>query len=124
MNLGLREATPDPHQAALGLLRVLEQCEDDGRALVEAVGAGGPDPVAEADLDRPLLARLLRVLGTSEAMVDHLVRHPDSLGILLNRAPYLMISTPQASASALRAIRSRPAAPHWAGLRYTSDAAD
>ncbi|MCT2358081.1 bifunctional [glutamine synthetase] adenylyltransferase/[glutamine synthetase]-adenylyl-L-tyrosine phosphorylase [Brevibacterium casei] len=98
----LLEATPDPHQAALGLLRVLEQCEDDGRALVEAVGAGGPDPVAEADLDRPLLARLLRVLGTSEAMVDHLVRHPDSLGILLNRAPYLMISTPQASASALR----------------------
>ncbi|GAA3831222.1 bifunctional [glutamine synthetase] adenylyltransferase/[glutamine synthetase]-adenylyl-L-tyrosine phosphorylase [Brevibacterium ammoniilyticum] len=98
----LVEATPDPQQAALGLLRVLEQTDDDGAAFVAAAGASGPGPVSGDDLNRPLLARLLRVLGTSEAMVDHLVRHPDSLGLLLEQAPYLMISTPQASASALR----------------------
>ncbi len=98
----LLEATPDPHGAALGLVRVLEQAEDALPAFAAAIRAGEAADLAEDELNRPLLGRLLTVLGTSEAMVDHLVRHPDSLSLLLEPAPFLMISTPAAAASALR----------------------
>lgn len=55
---------PDPDRALLGLLRVLE---------------ADPDPAALLDAlreDRDLRDRLCRVLGTSTALTDHLVRHP------------------------------------------------
>ncbi|RBP64766.1 glutamate-ammonia-ligase adenylyltransferase [Brevibacterium sanguinis] len=100
--IDLLEAVPDPHAAALGLLRVLEQAEDPVSVFASAIRAGEAENLAEDELNRPLLARLLGVLGTSEAMVDHLVRHPDSLALLLDPAPFLMISTPGASVSALR----------------------
>jgi glutamate-ammonia-ligase adenylyltransferase len=96
-------ATPDPHGAALGLLRVIEAGGDDSKQLLSAVRSGTASALSEDELNRPLLARLLAVMGTSEAMVDHLVRHPDSLSLLLVSDPFLLISTPAASAVALRA---------------------
>ena len=96
-------ATPDPHGAALGLLRVVEAAGSESQRVLRAVRAGSADELAEDELNRPLLARLLAVMGTSEAMVDHLVRNPDSLPLLLVPDPYLLILTPQASAAALRA---------------------
>ncbi|WP_150242570.1 bifunctional [glutamine synthetase] adenylyltransferase/[glutamine synthetase]-adenylyl-L-tyrosine phosphorylase [Nocardiopsis quinghaiensis] len=57
-------AAPDPDQALLGLIRVLEYDPD-------------PDEVLDAlREDRELRVRLCRVLGTSPALADHLVRHP------------------------------------------------
>ncbi|WP_166971643.1 bifunctional [glutamine synthetase] adenylyltransferase/[glutamine synthetase]-adenylyl-L-tyrosine phosphorylase [Brevibacterium atlanticum] len=96
-------ATPDPHGAALGLLRVIEAAGDESAQLLSAVRTGTAEDLAEDELNRPLLARLLAVMGTSEAMVDHLVRHPDSLPLLLAPDPFLLIETPDASAVSLRA---------------------
>lgn len=100
--IDLLEATPDPHAAALGLLRVLEAAGESASRFLDAVRSGIAEDLAEDDLDRSLLKRVLGVMGTTEAMVDHLVRHPDSLPLLLESAPYLMVSTPAASSVSLR----------------------
>lgn len=100
--IDLLEATPDPHAAALGLLRILEAAGDSAPQFLESIRSDSTLPLAEDELDRPLLARALGVMGTSESMVDHLVRHPDSLPTLMEPSPYLMISTPDASAASLR----------------------
>ena len=100
--IDLLEATPDPHAAALGLLRVLEAAGDQATQFLDALRSGSAPELSEDELDRPLLARVLAVMGTSESMVDHLVRHPESLPQLLETSPFLMISTPAASATSLR----------------------
>ncbi|MGQ4269776.1 bifunctional [glutamine synthetase] adenylyltransferase/[glutamine synthetase]-adenylyl-L-tyrosine phosphorylase [Nocardiopsis changdeensis] len=57
-------AAPDPDQALLGLIRVLESDPD-------------PDVLRDAlREDSDLRERLCRVLGTGGALTDHLVRHP------------------------------------------------
>ncbi len=58
-------ATADPDAALAALVRLVEAA-DDGDALVAAV----------AD-DEGTAMRLLSVLGASEALADHLVRHPE-----------------------------------------------
>ncbi|PCC55309.1 bifunctional [glutamine synthetase] adenylyltransferase/[glutamine synthetase]-adenylyl-L-tyrosine phosphorylase [Brevibacterium aurantiacum] len=100
--IDLLEATPDPHAAALGLLRVLEAAGESAPQFLSAIRSGAGEDLAEDELDRALLRRVLAVMGTSEAMVDHLVRHPESLPQLVEQSPFLMISTPAASAAALR----------------------
>ncbi|MFV2196119.1 bifunctional [glutamine synthetase] adenylyltransferase/[glutamine synthetase]-adenylyl-L-tyrosine phosphorylase [Nocardiopsis sp. LOL_012] len=55
---------PDPDQALLGLIRVLEAGGDAGEVL------------AALREDADLRTRLCAVLGTSTALTDHLVRHP------------------------------------------------
>ncbi|WP_017614305.1 bifunctional [glutamine synthetase] adenylyltransferase/[glutamine synthetase]-adenylyl-L-tyrosine phosphorylase [Nocardiopsis salina] len=55
---------PDPDQALLGLLRVLEADTSPG----EVLAALREEP--------ELRARLCHVMGTSTALTDHLVRHP------------------------------------------------
>uniref|UniRef100_UPI000E3E3188 bifunctional [glutamine synthetase] adenylyltransferase/[glutamine synthetase]-adenylyl-L-tyrosine phosphorylase n=1 Tax=Nocardiopsis sp. TNDT3 TaxID=2249354 RepID=UPI000E3E3188 len=62
--IGSLAAAPDPDQALLGLIRILESDPDPADLL---------DALRE---DRELRARLCRVLGTSTALADHLVRHP------------------------------------------------
>ena len=57
--------TADPDAALAALVRLVEAA-DDGDALMEAV----------AD-DEGTAMRLLSVLGASEALADHLVRHPE-----------------------------------------------
>ncbi len=58
--------TSDPDLALTGLLR-----------LVEAVGTARDDLLAEVVDDEGTAMRLLSVLGASQALTDHLVRHPD-----------------------------------------------
>ncbi|WP_017557738.1 bifunctional [glutamine synthetase] adenylyltransferase/[glutamine synthetase]-adenylyl-L-tyrosine phosphorylase [Nocardiopsis baichengensis] len=57
-------AAADPDQALTGLVRIAEQAPDAGE-LLEAL-----------DGDADLRARLTAVLGASDALTDHLVRHP------------------------------------------------
>lgn len=60
---------PDPDQAVLGLVRVLEAA---------ASVSGEADALCAALVDDPSLReRLTAVLGASVALTDHLVRHPD-----------------------------------------------
>ncbi|GAA1747989.1 bifunctional [glutamine synthetase] adenylyltransferase/[glutamine synthetase]-adenylyl-L-tyrosine phosphorylase [Streptomonospora arabica] len=57
-------AAADPDQALLGLTRLLECCAE-------------PDELLDALCSDPdLSARLVKVLGASTALTDHLVRHP------------------------------------------------
>ncbi|MCT9087987.1 bifunctional [glutamine synthetase] adenylyltransferase/[glutamine synthetase]-adenylyl-L-tyrosine phosphorylase [Streptomyces sp. ASQP_92] len=59
-------ATADPDLALLGLVRVVEaQDADERRALLDTLATA-----------KPLRDRLLGVLGASEALGDHLARHP------------------------------------------------
>ncbi|MDX6355871.1 MAG: [glutamine synthetase] adenylyltransferase / [glutamine synthetase]-adenylyl-L-tyrosine [Streptomyces sp.] len=59
-------ATADPDQALRGLVRLAEALEPgDRRALLDTLITG-----------KPLRDRLLGVLGASEALGDHLARHP------------------------------------------------
>ncbi|MDA2808648.1 bifunctional [glutamine synthetase] adenylyltransferase/[glutamine synthetase]-adenylyl-L-tyrosine phosphorylase [Nocardiopsis suaedae] len=57
-------AAADPDQALTGLVRIAEQADDPGE-LLEALAS-----------DADLRARLTAVLGASDALTDHLVRHP------------------------------------------------
>src|SRR5688572_18216340 len=57
--------TADPDLALTGLLR-----------LADAVGASRDDLLAEVVDDEGTAMRLLSVLGASQALTDHLVRHP------------------------------------------------
>ncbi|MFF8292600.1 bifunctional [glutamine synthetase] adenylyltransferase/[glutamine synthetase]-adenylyl-L-tyrosine phosphorylase [Streptomyces sp. NPDC016309] len=58
-------ATPDPDLALRGLVRLAEAQDGDGRQLLGTVLSA-----------KPLRDRLLGVLGSSEALADHLARHP------------------------------------------------
>jgi glutamate-ammonia-ligase adenylyltransferase len=66
--------TADPDAALLGLVRLVEVVDGElvGRlrdvVVDDREGGGGPGP----------LRRLVRVLGASRALTDHLVRHPGS----------------------------------------------
>ncbi|WP_336318300.1 bifunctional [glutamine synthetase] adenylyltransferase/[glutamine synthetase]-adenylyl-L-tyrosine phosphorylase [Streptomyces lavendofoliae] len=58
-------ATADPDTALRGLVRLAEAQDDDGRQLLGTLLSA-----------KPLRDRLLGVLGASEALGDHLARHP------------------------------------------------
>lgn len=67
-DLGL---APDPDLALASLSRIAETASDASRALVAAV-----------DDDEAVRGRVLAVLGTSAALGDHLVRHPEDWVVL------------------------------------------
>ncbi|MCX3062802.1 bifunctional [glutamine synthetase] adenylyltransferase/[glutamine synthetase]-adenylyl-L-tyrosine phosphorylase [Streptomyces beihaiensis] len=74
-------ATADPDRALLGLLR-----------LAEAQERGAGEPGRRELLDtlvtaKPLRDRLLGVLGASDALADHLARHPDDWRALVTYEP-------------------------------------
>ncbi|KNB52822.1 bifunctional [glutamine synthetase] adenylyltransferase/[glutamine synthetase]-adenylyl-L-tyrosine phosphorylase [Streptomyces caatingaensis] len=58
-------ATADPDLALRGLARLVEAAGEDARTLLDTLAAA-----------KPLRDRLLGVLGASEALGDHLARHP------------------------------------------------
>ncbi len=65
--LALLARTADPDQALAQLVRLAEAAPDDPAALLQALVAD----------DEGTAMRLLCVLGASEALGDHLVRHPE-----------------------------------------------
>lgn len=90
----LVSAAVDPDAAALGLLRIVESAragEDGGllRALKDDHAAVG------------MLPRLIAVTGASEALTDHLVRHPETALGLVGDDP-LLLGSPASGAEALR----------------------
>jgi glutamate-ammonia-ligase adenylyltransferase len=101
---------PDPDQALLGLVRVLEALDAAGTCrpqaqpmprsgAVRAVGGRPPRrsvtaPGSPAQLKAvlrsggPVRDRLLAVLGTSVALGDHLARHPEQWVVLTEAGPF------------------------------------
>ncbi|MGW0733212.1 bifunctional [glutamine synthetase] adenylyltransferase/[glutamine synthetase]-adenylyl-L-tyrosine phosphorylase [Streptomyces sp. NPDC002851] len=70
-------ATADPDLALLGLVRLVEaQPEDERRVLLDTLLSA-----------KPLRDRLLGVLGASEALADHLARHPYDWHALVTYEP-------------------------------------
>ncbi len=100
--------SPDPDLALAGLVRVMES--------LRAVGRLDPDDPAVARADAahllqairvggPLRHRLLAVLGSSVALVDHLSRHPAHWAVLRDDDPP---TAEQLRADLLLAVRADP----------------
>lgn len=68
-------AAADPDLALLSLSRIADAVADSDRLLTQL------------DEDPDLAAGLAGVLGVSEALADHLVRHPDDISVLSGREP-------------------------------------
>jgi [glutamine synthetase] adenylyltransferase / [glutamine synthetase]-adenylyl-L-tyrosine phosphorylase len=88
--------TADPDQALAGLARLAERA--------------GPDLVPELADDEGTAMRLLSVLGASQALTDHLCRHPEQWRELAD--PFLGSTRPAAYAvrnALLRAVGADPA---------------
>ncbi len=100
---------PDPDQATLGLVRVLEAAE----AAEGTAGDGGMDEASalRAALldDAALRERLTAVLGASLALTDHLVRHPEQWRELARELPRR--SAEVRRSAMLRAVGAEPRAP-------------
>ena len=97
--LPLLARTADPDHAVAGLVRLLEAAGDDAAQLLSRVGD-----------DEGLATRLFAVLGASEALSDHLARHPEQWRELDD--PALECSRPAAYAvreAVLRALGADPA---------------
>lgn len=93
--------TADPDHAVAGLVRLLE-----------AAGDGAGELLARLQSDEGLATRLFAVLGASEALSDHLARHPDQWRELDD--PTLECSRPAAYAvreAVLRALGADPGDP-------------
>ncbi len=68
-------AAADPDMALLSLSRIL------------AAAPTGEQMMADLNSDPELAAGVVGVLGVSEALADHLVRHPDDIPLLSGREP-------------------------------------
>lgn len=93
--------TADPDHAVAGLVRLLE-----------AAGDGAEELLARLRSEEGLATRLFAVLGASEALSDHLARHPDQWRELDD--PTLECSRPAAYAvreAVLRALGADPGDP-------------
>ncbi|MDO3396535.1 bifunctional [glutamine synthetase] adenylyltransferase/[glutamine synthetase]-adenylyl-L-tyrosine phosphorylase [Nocardioides sp. SOB44] len=93
--------TADPDHAVAGLVRLLE-----------AAGDGAGELLARLRSEEGLATRLFAVLGASEALSDHLARHPDQWRELDD--PTLECSRPAAYAvreAVLRALGADPGDP-------------
>jgi glutamate-ammonia-ligase adenylyltransferase len=100
--LAILGRTADPDQALAGLVRLAEA--------VAACGGGTEPLLAALEDDEGTAMRLLSVLGASEALTDHQVRHPQQWVDLTD--PELGSTRPTASAlraSLLAAVAADPA---------------
>ncbi len=86
-------AAASPDAALIGLVRLLEACDEPSVLLGVALG------------DSTFAARLFGVLGLSDALSDHLARHPDHWRVLLSEPADP--GEPLRS-SLLRAVGARP----------------
>ena len=109
--LALVARTADPDQALAGLVRLAERAE--------------PGLLAELADDEGTAMRLLSVLGASQALTDHLCRHPEQWRELAD--PLLGTTRPAAYAvrrDLLRAVGADPAATQPVATLGQSEAAD
>ncbi len=97
-------ATADGDDAVLGLLRLAEAAQEAGQMpLMDEflAGIGTPGTAGE---------RLIRLLGTSVALGDHLARHPDRLEVLREGDDDLTVPAAAVRESLLRAVGADPSA--------------
>ena len=98
------------------LVALLARTADPDQALAELTrlaGRAGPDLVAELADDEGTSMRLLSVLGASQALADHLCRHPEQWRELAD--PFLGSTRPAAYAvrgALLRAVGADPESEH------------
>ncbi|GAB3061258.1 bifunctional [glutamine synthetase] adenylyltransferase/[glutamine synthetase]-adenylyl-L-tyrosine phosphorylase [Sediminivirga luteola] len=126
-------ATADPDAAVLGLVRFAEALAQAGAAgegeaarFAQAVrhdriggrGSSSGSGVFEGPLNLPLLTRLLRVFGASQALTDHAVRHPACWRRLDDDAPRVLLGTPRAAAESLGAELAQAGSPDALRARY------
>ncbi len=116
--LPLMGQTADPDLALLGLCRMVEALRERGEASAQAL-------LVHLRTDPGTALRLLGVLGASEALADHLVRHPEQWLDL--RDPNLARTRPTAAtvrANLMRAVGADPAAHQPASTLPDADALD
>ena len=100
--------SPDPDLALVGLVRVMESLRAVGRLDPDdpaVVQADAPHLLQAIRVGGPLRHRLLAVLGSSVALVDHLARHPAHWAVLRDDDPP---TAEQLRADLLRAVRADP----------------
>ncbi|HEY0890658.1 MAG TPA: bifunctional [glutamine synthetase] adenylyltransferase/[glutamine synthetase]-adenylyl-L-tyrosine phosphorylase [Nocardioides sp.] len=103
--------TADPDLAVGALARVVEAASEEGS------DGGLPGLVEQLAADEGAATRLLAVLGASEALGDHLVRHPEQWRDLTD--PALGTSRPPAYALREALLRAVGADPHTASPTAT-----
>ena len=97
-------------------MALLARTADPDQALAELTrlaGRAGPELVAELADDEGTSMRLLSVLGASQALADHLCRHPEQWRELAD--PFLGSTRPPAYAvrgALLRAVGADPESDH------------
>ncbi len=109
--VGLLDRTADPDQALSGLVRLAERAD--------------PPLLQELAADEGTAMRLLSVLGASQALADHLSRHPEQWRELAD--PFLGSTRPAAyavRAALLRAVGADPASEHPTATLPHGDAVD
>lgn len=101
----------DPDLALLQLVRLAAAAPDRLRPVL-AVPEGEPAETRDADGDETpqpsARARLLRVLGSSSALGDELVRHPALLDLIGDRTPGTGVPAELVRAELLRAVDADP----------------
>ncbi|GAB2488033.1 bifunctional [glutamine synthetase] adenylyltransferase/[glutamine synthetase]-adenylyl-L-tyrosine phosphorylase [Promicromonospora xylanilytica] len=106
-------AVADPDLALLQLVRLAAAAPDRLRPVL-AVPDGEPaEPRGDEDDDRPRPSardRLLRVLGSSSALGDELVRRPALLDLICDRTPGTGVPAAAVRAELLRAVDADPEA--------------
>ncbi len=72
-------ATPDPDRGLLALVRLLEAARTDGRQVADGLRRELPGGPPAGELGEPAVTgtRLVALLGTSVALGEHLVAHPE-----------------------------------------------
>lgn len=118
----------DPDLALLQLVRLAAAAPDRLRPVL-AVPDGEPAESRDADDDEApqpsARDRLLRVLGSSSALGDELVRHPALLDLIADRTPGTGVPAELVRAELLRAVDADPeSAEPVAGTHAPSDRTD
>ncbi len=92
---------PDPDLALLGLVRLLEGLQRKRSRSTSAAGL-----LAALRIGGPVRERLLAVLGSSQALADHLARHPEHWQVLVDDTD--QVEAGQLRADLLTAVGAKP----------------
>jgi [glutamine synthetase] adenylyltransferase / [glutamine synthetase]-adenylyl-L-tyrosine phosphorylase len=102
-------AVADPDLTLLQLVRLAAVAPDRLRPILAVPDGGSAESQDDVDTPRPTARdRLLRVLGSSSALGDELVRHPSLLDVIRDRTPGTGVPAEVVRAELLRAVDADP----------------
>ncbi|GHH66218.1 bifunctional [glutamine synthetase] adenylyltransferase/[glutamine synthetase]-adenylyl-L-tyrosine phosphorylase [Promicromonospora soli] len=102
-------AVADPDLTLLQLVRLAAAAPDRLRPVLAVPDGGSAESHDDVDTPRPTARdRLLRVLGSSSALGDELVRHPSLLDVIRDRTPGTGVPAEVVRAELLRAVDADP----------------